>query len=76
MQARGLPPGVGAEQFDLTAGGPDQPEQDADGGGLARPVGAEEAMNLAWLHREIQAVEGADFPERLGEVLDVDDGAG
>ena len=33
-------------------------------------------MDLARMHREVQAVEGADLPERLGEVLDVDDGGG
>ena len=76
VQPRGLAPRVGAEQFDVTAGGPDQPEQDADGGGLARAVGAEEAMDLARTHREVEAVEGADLPEGLGEVLDADDGGG
>ena len=76
VERGGLPPGVGAEQFDVAAGGPDQPEQDADGGGLAGPVGTEEAMNLARMHREVQAVEGADLPERLGEFPDVDDVSG
>ncbi len=33
-------------------------------------------MHLARMHREVQAVEGADLPERLGEVLDVDDVSG
>ena len=33
-------------------------------------------MHLARTHREVQAVEGADLPERLGEVLDADDGGG
>ena len=33
-------------------------------------------MDLARTHREVQAVEGADLPERLGEVLDVDDVGG
>ena len=33
-------------------------------------------MDLARTHREVEAVEGADLPEGLGEALDADDGGG
>ena len=33
-------------------------------------------MNFTRMHDEVQAVEGADLPERLSEALDVDDVGG
>jgi hypothetical protein len=37
----------------------DQAEQRPQGGGLARPVGPEEAVHLALLHDHVEAVERA-----------------
>jgi hypothetical protein len=39
-----VPPGVAAEQPGRPGVGPQQAEQDAEGGGLPGPVGAEEAV--------------------------------
>jgi hypothetical protein len=60
----------------VAAGGPDEPEQDADGGGLAGPVRAEEAVNLAWSYGQVETVERAGLAEGLGEAVDLDDGNG
>src|SRR5215207_2496318 len=49
--------GRSAEEPRLTAGRPHEAEQDLDGGGLARPVRAEEAEDLAGLDRQVQPVE-------------------
>ena len=53
------PPAVGRQQ-----GG-----EDAHGGGLARPVGAEKAQHRARGHLEVDAVEGADLAEVLDQPL-------
>src|SRR5512133_3947774 len=55
-------------------GGGDQPEQGAQGGGLAGPVGAQEADHGALVDLEAEVVDGDDLPEALGESLDGDDG--
>lgn len=49
-------------------------EQDADGRGLAGSVGAEEAVDAAGGHVKVEAVEGAQPPEALGEAGDLDGG--
>src|SRR5713226_1368795 len=51
-----------------------QPEEDSDGGRLARPVGAQEPKHLALGDIQGDLVEGADAAEPLGEPIDLDDG--
>jgi hypothetical protein len=46
VQRGGVPPRVAAEQRDLAAVAAQQAEEDADGGGLARAVRAEEGVHL------------------------------
>jgi hypothetical protein len=47
---------AGAEQLDLAAGGQHQAEQHPHGGRLPRAVGAEEAVDVAGPHVEVDAV--------------------
>jgi hypothetical protein len=54
------PPGVGAHE----------PEQDPDGGGLARPVGSEEPVDLAAAHVQVQLIQGPGAAEGLDQALD------
>src|SRR5262249_48956419 len=59
----------------LAARGLEQAEDHAQGGGLARAVGAEEAIHLAGLNGKREVVDGRDLAaarewERLGEVFD------
>ena len=54
------------------AGGPEQRGEDADGGGLAGAVLAEEAEHLAVGHVEIDAVDGVDVAEVLGQATGLD----
>ena len=56
-----------AEDQRLPAGGPDQAEQDLHGGGLAGPVGPEEAEHLPGLDGQGQVVEGDPGPEGLAQ---------
>ncbi len=44
--------------------------EDADQGGLARAVGAEEAVDLAGVDREVEVVDGADGGAGGAEVAD------
>ena len=62
VQLDGVAPRGAAEQARLARVGPEQAEQDADGGRLAGPVGPEEAVDLARRHLEIQAVESPRLP--------------
>ena len=57
-------PGVGSRE-----GG-----EGADGGGLARAVGPEQAQDRARLDVQVDAVEGLHGTEGLAEVVDVDHG--
>ncbi len=75
VQGDGVTPGVPAEQHHLAVVTAQQPQQDADRGGLAGTVGAEEAVDLADSDVEVEAVEGRDRTEGLGQAGDVD-GAG
>jgi hypothetical protein len=54
----------------------DQAEQGAQGGGLAGPVGAQEADHGALVDFEAEVVDGEHVAEALGESLDGDDGHG
>jgi hypothetical protein len=49
--------------------GSNQAEQDAQGRGLARAVGSEEARDPPGAHREAEVTDGGDSPEPLGEFL-------
>ena len=57
VQLGGLRPGVAAEQRHRPAVGAQQPEQDADRGGLARPVRAEEPVHLALRDVQVEPVK-------------------
>src|SRR4029453_11291851 len=56
------------EQTDLAGGGLGEAGEDAEQGGLARAVGAEEAEQLALLDREADAVQGRDGAVALAEI--------
>ncbi len=49
---------VGAEHFDLAFAEVDQGGNDADQGGLAGAIGAEQGEEIAWLHFQRDALEG------------------
>src|SRR6185437_13294210 len=72
VQGHRVTPGVRAEQAYLAGVRAQEAEQHADGGGLAGAVRAEEAVHLAPLHPQIQAVEGARAPEVLAQPGDLD----
>ena len=69
----GVAPGIVAEDRRLAGGGARQPEQDADGRGLACAVRAQEAVDLAGFDVEVEAVEGVDLAVVLVETAGVDD---
>ena len=55
------------------AGGrPDQAEQHPQRGGLAGPVGAEEAGDASGLDREVEVLDGGEVAEALGEAVYLD----
>jgi DNA-binding transcriptional regulator GbsR (MarR family) len=72
VQRHGVAPRVAAEQGDPAGVGPQQAEQDPDGGGLPRSVGTEEAVHLAGRHLEVEPVEGTGRPEGLHQTGDLD----
>ena len=74
MQRDGIRPRVQPEDGRRSSRAAHQPEQDAERGGLAGPVGAEEAVDLAGRDAEVEAVECSDPAEGLAEAGDVDDG--
>ena len=57
---------------DAARGGLEEAGDDADGGGLARAVGPEEAVDLARRHGEAHAVHGREGPVRLDQPFDLD----
>src|SRR4029077_10934149 len=63
---------VTAEQAGLAAVLAQQAEQDADGGGLARPVRAEEGVHLAGPDGQVKAVERGGPAERLAQRAHLD----
>ena len=65
MQGDRVAPGVAAEQLGPAGVGPQQAQQDPDGGGLAGPVGAEEPVYLAGPHLQVEPVEGRVGPKRF-----------
>ncbi len=68
----GTVPRVQAEHAHGAGVGPQQTEQDPQGGGLAGPVGAEEAVHLSGTDGQVESVEGAGGAERLLESGDLD----
>ena len=74
VQGDRVAPGVAAQEPGGAGVGPQQPEQDAQGGGLAGPVGAEEPVHFAGPHGQVQPVEGTGAPEPLLQRLDLDRG--
>ena len=56
-----------AQYMDLSCGREDEPEDHPDRRGLARPVRAEEAVELTGMDRKIQAVDRGDVAVALGE---------
>jgi len=73
VQGSCVAPGVAAQQARTTRVRVQQPEQHPQGGGLAGPVGAEEAVHLARGNGEVEVVQGPGAAEELGQAADVDD---
>jgi hypothetical protein len=67
-------PGVDPEHLGTTGGGLDEPEQGAQCGGLAGPVGAEEANDLASVDVEAEPIERREVTEALRGAVEADDG--
>ena len=72
-----MSPGIGPEEAGTPGVGPDHAEQDAQGGGLTRAVGAEEARDLPGGDAHVQPIQGAGgagaTAKGLGQALNVDD---
>ena len=73
VDGHGVAPAVESEQLGRARGGPDQAEQQADGGRLAGPVGPEVADHLAGGHLEVEVDEGIGAAVALGEPAGADD---
>ena len=69
---RAIAIGIQAEDPQLPAAPGRNGGDHAHGGALAGAVGPEEAERLATLHREVDAVDGSQGPERLGQAARVD----
>ena len=67
VDERGLPPRLAAQHAHASTIGPVEPQQDADRGGFPRPIGAEETVDAARLHCQVQAVERPEAPEVLDQ---------
>src|ERR1700694_4837110 len=65
---RALPGDVLAVEADRPRGGPEEPGQQVEAGGLAGAVGADQADDLARLDREVGAVDRAPSVETLWDV--------
>ncbi|MBG6085009.1 hypothetical protein IW252_001776 [Zhihengliuella flava] len=74
VEVDGVFPRVAPEQLGAPGVRGEQSQQDADGGGFAGAVGTEEAVHLAGVHVEVEAVEGADAAKVFGHVGEVDEG--
>ena len=72
VEIHAVTPGIAPQELDLPRLGTEQAQQDPDGRGLTRPVGTEEAVNLARLDRQIETVQGAGRSERLDQPLNGD----
>ena len=74
VEGDGVVPRVAVEQGGVARVGPQQAEQNPDGGGLPGAVGPEEAVDLARGDLEVEVVEGEHVAERLGQPGDGDGG--
>ena len=72
LQGSGL--GIHAEHSGRAAGGTDEVEEEADGGGLAGAIGAEIAENAAGHDLHIKIDDTPLLTVVLGELLQLDDG--
>ena len=72
VEAGDVSPGVATEHLRGAAVGAEQAEQDADGGRLAGAVGPEEAVHLAGLDAQVEAVERPHPAEALAQAADRD----
>ena len=72
LQGSGL--GVEAEHPGCTAGGPDEVEEETDGGGLACAVGAKIAENAAGHDLQVEIDDAPLLTVVLSELLQLDDG--
>jgi hypothetical protein len=64
---------VQAQHRGSTSGGMRQPTQHADDGGLARPVGPQQAEDLAPGYLQVHPVDGDQLVEPLGQPIKTDD---
>jgi hypothetical protein len=65
----GLALAVDPEDLASPLGGRDEPQNESDGGRLARPVGTQVSDDLALGDLEVEMVEGGDVAVTLGESL-------
>ena len=65
MQRHRLPPRIAAEEPHLAGVGPQEPEEDAAGWWSCPNRWAEEPVQLAGAHRQVESVEGPDGAERF-----------
>jgi len=65
MESHRVAPWVAPQQHDRPGVSPQQPEQHANGRGLARAVGAEKPVDLTGLDREVETIESARRSEGL-----------
>jgi hypothetical protein len=73
VQLGGVGPRIGAEHARRPAVGAQQPQQHPDRRGLAGAVRSEEAVDLALLDGEVEAVEGHGGAEGLAQASCLDD---
>src|SRR5262249_43598137 len=73
VQGDGVGPRIAAEHRSLSAVGLEQAEEHPDGGGLARAVGPEEAVDLPAADCQVQSVERAGLAESLRQPGRLDD---
>src|SRR6185312_5341884 len=66
--------GIAAHDAHAAAGGSDEAEQQADGGGFPRAVGAEQGDNFSGIERERELIEGGYGSIALGGGFEMRDG--
>ena len=72
MQGDRLGPGIASEHPYPSGGGPQNPQQNPQGGGLAGAVGPEEAVDLSCVDSEIEPVQCVDVTEMLVKIVYLD----
>ena len=71
IDGRGIPPRLAAQHAHASFVGPVEPQQHSDGCGLTRPVGAEEAVDAARLHLQVEVVQCPEASEALDQTAHV-----